>query len=202
MFTASSSEALFFDLSRFIFWVVQLYPRIAQNGYFSSLFYRQKGHTMQKTIKLGENTEITLENNVKWMMIYRDQFGKDIVSTLIPAMNAAIELIIGTLDATDGEISLATIAKLDADTIENAIIQVAGIEMVDLIHIVWAMCKAADWRTPLPDEWAGTLEEFPLDIIVPEIAKMLVSCMVSTKNRTRLQSRLKALGAKSTSTES
>lgn len=157
---------------------------------------------MQKTIVLSENTEITLDNSVKWMLIYRNQFCKDIVPTLIPAMNAAIELIIGTIDQTGGEISLATLGNLDPDVIENAIIQIAGVEMVDLINIVWAMCKTADPNLPLPERWTDDLECFPLDIIVPEVARLLVSCMVSTKNRTRLQSRLKALGAKSTSTAS
>ena len=43
---------------------------------------------MEKKIKLDSKTSITLNNNVGWLFLYKDQFGRDIVPTLVPVLNA------------------------------------------------------------------------------------------------------------------
>ena len=64
----------------------------------------------------------------------------------------------------------------------------SGVEIVDLINITWAMAKAMDDDIPEPKRWVRDFEEFPIDVIAPEIAKLAFKGMVSTKNLKRLMS--------------
>ena len=49
-----------------------------------------------KTINVG-NKEVRLSNNIGWTIIYRDQFGHDIVSSLTPVMASMMDLVSGFL---------------------------------------------------------------------------------------------------------
>ena len=144
---------------------------------------------MIKTIEIG-NKEVTLSNNISWTMIYRDQFGHDIVSTLTPMLAAAMDLVSGFLEnvgTTDGKIDSTEVLKnLDGDKVIDAIAHLSGLEMVDLIYITWAMAKAVDDSIPEPMRWARQFDAFPVDVIAPEVVKLAALGMVSTKNLKRL----------------
>ena len=64
---------------------------------------------MEKKIKLDSKTSITLNNNVGWLFLYKDQFGRDIVPTLVPVLNAGIDLVFGVYRETGGKISKESI---------------------------------------------------------------------------------------------
>ena len=49
------------------------------------------GRIMEKTINIG-NKSVRLSNNVSWTMEYRDQFGQDIIPTLMPALNKSARI--------------------------------------------------------------------------------------------------------------
>ena len=151
---------------------------------------------MEKTVKLDSKTSIKLSNNIGWMMVYKNQFGRDIVPVLIPALNAVVEVALQVARDTDGK-GVAGVAEvlrvLDTDTVTEAMIDLAGVELVDLINIVWAMAKAADDDIEEPMEWAKTLPVFPLDVIGPVVYDMVLKCMVSSKNLKRLQTALESL---------
>ena len=151
---------------------------------------------MIKTIEIG-NKEVTLSNNISWTMIYRDQFGHDIVSTLTPMLAAAMDLVSGFLenvDTTDGKIDSTEVLKnLDGDKFIDAIAHLSGLEMVELINITWAMAKAVDDSIPEPMRWARQFDTFPVDVIAPEVAKLAALCMVSTKNLKRLKNLTKSI---------
>lgn len=157
---------------------------------------------MLKTIKLDNERTIRLSNNIGWMMEYRDQIGHDIVPDLIPLLNGAIDLAVEinkatrNKDVTAGEL----LEAIGSENIQNALLDMSGLEMVDLINIVWAMAKAADDDLPEPREWVREFDSFPLDIILPAVVELLFSCMVSSKNLNRLQASLPGLGS-SPSTE-
>ena len=55
---------------------------------------------MIRTIEIG-NKEVRLSNNISWAMIYKDQFGHDIVSSLTPMLAAGLDLISGFLSDVD-----------------------------------------------------------------------------------------------------
>lgn len=148
---------------------------------------------MEKTIKLDSKTSIKLSNNIGWMMVYKNQFGRDIVPVLIPALNAGLEVALQVARETEGKSVADVLRVLDTDTLTEAMIDLAGVELVDLINIVWAMAKAADDDIEDPVEWAKTLPAFPLDVIMPTVFDMVLKCMVSSKNLKRLQTALESL---------
>lgn len=160
---------------------------------------------MIKTIRINEKTSVKLSNNIGWMLIYRDQFQHDIVPDLIPILNGAIDLAVEVSKASkkSGATPAEILEAIGADNLQNALLDMSGLEMVDLIHIVWAMAKAADDDLPEPSEWVRGLETFPLDVILPVVVDLLFSCMVSSKNLKRLRASLPGQGPNpSPSTES
>ncbi len=155
---------------------------------------------MEKKIKLDSKTTIKLDNNVGWLFVYKDQFGRDIVPTLVPALNAGIDLVFGVFKSTGGTVTKEALLAMDTDAIKDALIEAAGLESTDLLNITWAMAKNADEDIDTPREWVKRFDPFPFDIIGPAVFEMLYKGLVSTKNSKRLQSLLGKL--KPTSTES
>ena len=144
---------------------------------------------MEKTIKIG-NKDVRLSNNFSWAIVYRDQFGHDIISTLMPMMAAALDVASGILSeaSSDGKVDVTDLLKvLDGDKFLDAAIHLSGFEAVEFINITWAMAKAADDDLPDPKTWIKGFDEFPLDIIVPEVFTMALKGVASSKNLTRLK---------------
>ena len=145
---------------------------------------------MIRTIEIG-NKEVRLSNNIGWTMIYKDQFGHDIVSSLTPMLAAGLDLVSGFLSDVDTSKPIDAVdllKKIDGDVLIDAMAHLAGVELVDLINITWAMAKAMDDDIPEPKRWVKDFDEFPVDIIAPEVAKLAFKGMVSTKNLKRLMS--------------
>lgn len=156
---------------------------------------------MEKKIKIDSKTSLTLSNNIGWLFIYRDQFGRDIVPVLIPALNAGIDLAVNVLKATGGQ-GIKGIESIDPEVMKDALIDAAGLEMVDILNIVWAMAKNADEDIEPPREWVRQFDTFPLDVIGPAVFELLYKGMISTKNSRRLQTLFESLKPESTSTAS
>lgn len=144
---------------------------------------------MEQTIKIGDKS-VRLNNNVGWMICYRDQFGKDIIPTLMPAVAGALDVMSGLINEvgkTDN-ISLGDLAKItDGNYFVDAMIHIGSLEMVDFINITWALAKSADDSIPDPKEWAKQFDEFPLDEVAPAVFKLVLRGVVSSKNMKRLE---------------
>ena len=162
---------------------------------------------MEKTIKIGKQ-DVRLTNNVSWAMTYRDQFGHDIIPTLMPMFAAAIDIVGGVVEEVGegGKMTMSDLLKaITGDRFVDAMIHLSGLEFVELINITWAMAKACDDDLPDPKTWAIGLEEFPVDTIAPEIATLAFKGLVSSKNLKRLKdltSQIKVVQPESTSTQS
>lgn len=157
---------------------------------------------MEKKIKIDSKNSLKLNNNVGWLFIYKDQFGRDIVPTLVPVLNAGIDLVFGIYKETGGKFTKDSIMQIDTDALTDALIQATAIEATDLINITWALAKNADEDIPEPREWVRQFDTFPVDVIAPEVFKMLFKGMVSTKNSRRLQNLFESLQPSLTSTNS
>lgn len=138
---------------------------------------------MIKTIKIDDNTELTLSNNIGWAMEYREQFGHDIVPDLLPVVSAVISLFDEIPQDKKGKIDLKRVNK---DVLQDALINLAGLQFVDFINLIWALAKNADDKIPEPKKWVKQFETFPLDIIAPEVFKLITEGFVSSKNLPRL----------------
>lgn len=156
---------------------------------------------MEKKIKIGKKA-FKLNNNVGWLYVYRDQFGRDIVPAIVPVLNAGIDLVFGAYQSTGGKITRDSIMELDTNILKDALLEATAIEAVDLLNIVWAMAKNADDDIDPPKEWYQQFDSFPVDEIAPAVFELLFKGLVSTKNSKRLQTLIESLQPVSTSTES
>lgn len=139
---------------------------------------------MIKNITLEEGKELVLSNNTVWTMIYRNQFGHDIVSALTPVAASLADMVGGFFESVGngGEIQFTDVAKnIDGDRLIDAVAHLSGLEFVDILHITWSMAKAADADIPDPMKWVTDLGNFPTDIIVPEVVKLAARGLLSTK---------------------
>ena len=160
---------------------------------------------MEKTIKIG-NKSVRLNNNVSWAIAYRDQFGRDIIPTLMPLFASALDVISGLINETGktDDLELADFAKLaDGNALIDAVMHLGGFEFTDLICITWALAKCADDDIPEPREWIKQFSVFPVDVVAPEVFKLIFKGVVSSKNLKRLEDLKKRIQPKkSISTQS
>ena len=144
---------------------------------------------MEKTINIG-NKEVRLNNNIGWTIDYRDQFGQDIIPTLLPMVAAALDVIKGLLEEMEDTSSLEwqdVLKTLDGDTLLDALVHLGGLEFKDFINVTWAMAKCADETIPEPRTWVRQFETFPLDEIAPAVFELIYKGVISSKNLTRLK---------------
>lgn len=143
---------------------------------------------MEKIIKIDNDTSIKVSNNVSWLFAYRSQFGRDIFPVLVPVLNAGIEIISKLSEQMkDGDLTMEAIRSVPAEEWQDAVIELSGLEAVDIVQIVWAMAKAADDNIEPPEVWLRQFDIFPLDIILPEVIGLAAQGLVSSKNLKRLR---------------
>lgn len=160
---------------------------------------------MIKTIKIG-NKSVKLDNNIVWALKYRNQFGKDIIPTLMPAIAASFDVISGVLNNAEdasGQIDLNKILKtVDGEYFLNAVIHLGELEFNDFVDIIWALAKTADDNIPEPERWLRQFDVFPIDEIAPAVVSLIVKGVVSGKNLKRLNDLKKKVQPLSNSTTS
>lgn len=150
-----------------------------------------------KQITINENCKINMDSSIGWLLIYRENFGRDILPDILPMISAAVDLIAGGIDEK-GEVTIASLVEnMDSDTVANAMIQLSGLEITTVINVVWALAKnyaKKNGETLEPVEiWVDKFDEFPLDVIVPAAAKLIITSSVSSKNLRSLQMKAKVL---------
>ena len=162
---------------------------------------------MEKTIKIGKQ-EVRLTNNVSWAITYRDQFGHDIIPTMMPMLAASLDVLSGVISdiGTSGKVSVTDVlTKLDGERLFDISLHLGGLEFVELINITWAMAKACDDDIPDPKTWVRGFDNFPVDTIAPEVFKLAFKGLVSSKNLKRLKdlrNEIRVVQPESTSTQS
>lgn len=144
---------------------------------------------MEKTITI-DNKEVRLNNNAAWAMEYKDQFGRDIVPVLLPAVATIIEGLSSVLTEADDvqNITAKTIAEAIEGRTMDVLLPMFQVEFVDVvINVTWALAKCADEDIPEPKRWIRQFDEFPLDAIVPEVYELIMKGFASSKNWKRLE---------------
>ena len=160
---------------------------------------------MVKTIELREGVEITLANDSLWFEEYRDQFGQDILPTIMPLILAASNSISALADEAGGldEINEDSVLKiLGSEALLDIGLRFSAFEVTDIMHVMWAMAKAYDGNIKDPKAWQRELagpehESLPIaDIILPALAELIIKGVVSSKNWERLTADVKKIGSK------
>ncbi len=141
---------------------------------------------MEKIVKIGKQ-EVRLSNNVAWTMEYRDQFGKDIVPSLMPILASMMEGL-ATIVGDRTELNVSDILSALEGRSMEILLPMFQVEFVDVvINVTWAMAKAADESIEPPKRWVRQFETFPLDVILPAVYEMVLKGFVSSKNLKRLK---------------
>ena len=144
---------------------------------------------MESTIKIGDK-DVRVNNRAGWTITYRDQFGHDIVPTLMPLFAGGLDIISGLIAETGKTENVGIediLAVTDGDALVNAFIHLSGFEFVEILNITWAMAKEADDSIADPRTWIREFETFPVDVVVPEVIKLAFKGMCSSKNLQRLR---------------
>lgn len=143
---------------------------------------------MEKIIKIGKK-EVRLSNNTAWTMEYRDQFGKDIVPTLMPLIMTITEGVTSVVSEMGrAEVkSLVEVAEVLQGRSTDILLPMYQIEFVDLINITWAMAKAANEDILPPKQWVKQFDSFPVDVVAPAVYDMALKGFISSKNLKRLK---------------
>ena len=149
---------------------------------------------MIKTIKLNDEKELTLSNNLAWAMIYKDQFGHDILPDIMPIFSALTKML-DEISKVSGQDIGDAIKMIDSDALQDAMIEMCALQFTDFINLTWALAKANDDTIEPPYQWASQFDEFPLDLVGPAVFELLAKGLVSSKN---LKSLRKTTKAKST----
>lgn len=136
---------------------------------------------MIKTIKISKDKELTISNNLAWAMIYKSQFGHDIVPDIMPIVSAVTKFL-GELGKMAGKDMAEVLKDLDGDTIQSALIELCALQFTDFINLTWAMAKANDDDIETPEKWVREFDQFPVDIIAPAVFDLLLKGLVSSKN--------------------
>lgn len=148
---------------------------------------------MEKVVKIGSQ-EVRLNNNIGWTMEYRDQFGKDIIPAIMPAIAALLEGVSAIVANSDGEVTFKDIAEQIEGRAMDIVLPLFQIEFVDvIINITWALAKCADENILPPRQWVRQFDDFYLDDVIPAVYELVINGFMSAKNRERLG----AIGTKS-----
>ena len=137
---------------------------------------------MRAEIKIDKKTKIKINVNNNWLFIYKDYFGNDILPDVVP--------IVDTVMSALGNLMLGE--DIDVDAIED---RMYALEFTTVNQIVWSLAKNADDSIPDIREWNDTFEEFPLDVIIPQVADAMLSFYMTKKKLNRLKAMLEKQGS-------
>lgn len=155
---------------------------------------------MEKTIRIDDDHALRVDNNLAWMMIYKSQFGHDIIPEIMPFLGAMSEMITGLAESGfHFESAEELMQRLDKNTMTNMLVELTGVELVSFLNICWAMAKSADDDIEEPIRWIRQFDTtFPLDKVAPELFSLIMQGVMSEKNWKRLQESMRSLKPKKT----
>lgn len=138
---------------------------------------------MIKTVQL-EGHSIEVNSSMGWLFVYRERFGHDITSDLIPFVDAILTILTEMYENGDEGI-------INSEIADEIVATLSGFEMTTLINILWAMAKNNDPNTKDPIEFANQFEVFPMDTVIKELGTLIIESSVSTKNSQSLLEKIK-----------
>lgn len=158
---------------------------------------------MKRTFDFG-GTPVELNSSMGWILIYKEQFGHDILPDLMPAIDAVFGLSLDLIgDLNLDEIGLDEILrKLDKDMVSEALATASGLGATTMVQILWSLAKNANPDIPGPLKWINSFETIPFDeVFMPVINLIFDSCVSKKKARSLLMALKKKSQQTSSSSE-
>ena len=140
-----------------------------------------------KEIMLNKNKAITVDSSAGWLLIYREQFGRDITPDLLPLLQSGMEIAFGFLEDLGEKLTKESVLKaFNQDRVDSVIMNLSGVESVTILQVLWALtaCHAErSGKDVIPyRKWIMEQGDIPLDIVIPEIVKLVAKSCISLKN--------------------
>ena len=136
---------------------------------------------MIKTINIGEGQSFEINSSNGWLYTYQEQFGHDVLPVLLPAVEALLQTFSEIMKDTESDDVAEMLKKADSETISDAFITLAGMQLTTLTNIVWAMAKNAKDDIPSPKDWLNSFDVFPWDIVMPQTITAALEACISKK---------------------
>lgn len=143
-----------------------------------------------------EGRPIEIDSSLGWLYRYKEQFGHDIMPDLFPILDAFVSglgEIFGSITVDDDKKYLDVVkAKdlLDGDVLFEMISNLAGLEVVTITNIFWAMAKNANRDIQPPEEFTNQFDPYPIEEIAPGLLYSIAQSSISRKNSTSLLAKL------------
>lgn len=151
---------------------------------------------MIKTINLGNGQSLEINSSGGWLYVFQEQFGFDVLPLLMPALEAglkAVGIAVQGADDKDKIEAAQMLANFDDENINEIMTSFSGLQLTTLLNIVWAMAKNANDNIPEPKVFYNSFDEFPSDLVIPEVVRQIINTTISKKNRVKIAARMKAM---------
>ena len=126
---------------------------------------------MLKTMQIGDK-EVTFSTAFAWTFIYKSQFGKDPVKSLVPM-----------LKSTFNDPEIEAIENEDEKSQAQVLAMLEELGFTGVIQIAWAMAKLVDNNISDPLTWLISFgDDFPVMDVMTELVTEAVTSCFATKN--------------------
>ena len=148
-----------------------------------------------------DKKEIEIDSASGWTYCYREQFGHDILPDMLPIMRSIATAAAGLLkELPDKQIEKGTLSAkelkgvlkmTDAYVIQDALDEIAGLEVTTVQNIFWALAKNANTGIPEPRRFFNQFDVFPYEEVLPRVVAAIVKSSSSSKNSKSLLAKMK-----------
>ena len=155
---------------------------------------------MIETIMI-DGKPIEIDSASGWTYCYREQFGHDILPDMLPIMRSIATAAAGLLselpdESIEKELFSAKELKsvLNSDNayvIQDAIDDLAGLEVTTVQNIFWALAKNANFGIAEPRRFYNTFDVFPYEEVLPKVIAAIIKSSSSSKNSKSLLAKMK-----------
>lgn len=140
---------------------------------------------MIKTVQIDDQP-VEINTSAGWFYKYRENFGHDILPDIMPIIESILNAAAGVMRGIHergGKVDAKVILdSMDNDDLVDAFIKMAGMEIITIYNIFWAMAKNANGKIPQPEEYFNSFEAVYMDEIIPVMFEGIVQSSISSKN--------------------
>lgn len=147
---------------------------------------------MLKTITIGDKG-VTFAMYVPFILHYKNQFGKDPIQQFLPVIADVVDAL-DDFGLFGGDNALE---KYDENFEARRIVECFyGLELTDILNLLWAMAKSADNKIKEPMIWYEQFEEFPIYDILEELMPDFIQSLISKKKFKKMSTSLSKMTTK------
>ena len=148
---------------------------------------------MIKTIQIDDRS-VEINTSAGWFYEYRENFGHDILPDIMPILESVLNATASVLSESGGKFNEKEILKaMNNELLVDAFMKMAGLEIITMYNIFWAMAKNANRKIEQPRDYFNDFDVFPMDEILPQMFVGIVDSSISSKNAKSLLEKIRKM---------